>query len=78
MTAPTTFLLFMRSVKLEIVSFSGKVQMTESVILKSKQIFLLPVNNLLTLSRLIIQSKMIMARPVLFSFHGDEIDVFHG
>ena len=67
-----------KKVKLEIVSFSGKVQMTESVILKSKQIFLLPVNNLLTLSRLIIQSKMIMARPVLFSFHGDEMDVFHG
>ena len=67
-----------KKVKFNIVSFSGKIQMTESVVLKSKQIFLLSVKNLLTLSRLSIQSKMIMARPVLFSFHGDEMDVLHG
>tara|TARA_B100001059_G_C17815251_1_gene574798 strand:+ start:1021 stop:1806 length:786 start_codon:yes stop_codon:yes gene_type:complete len=67
-----------KKVKFEIVSFSDKVQLKETVILKSKQIFLLPLKNLLTLRRLVIHSKMIMARPVLFSFHEDKLDVFHG
>ena len=67
-----------KKVKFEIVSFSDNVQLKETVILKSKQIFLLPLKNLLTLRRLVIHSKMIMARPVLFSFHEDKLDVFHG
>jgi len=67
-----------KKVKFEIVSFGGETQMIESVILKSKQIVVLPVKNLLSHSRLIIQSKIIMARPVVFCFDGDKMDVFHG
>jgi len=67
-----------KKVNFEIASFGHEVQVKKSVTLKSKQIFLLSIDNLVTLSRLIIQSKMIMARPVLFSFHEDKIDVFHG
>jgi hypothetical protein len=65
-------------VEFNVVSFGGKVHTRERIVLKSRQVFVLPIKNLPSNSRLIVRSKMIMARPAVFCFDNDKIDVFHG
>jgi hypothetical protein len=67
-----------KKVKLEVLSFDGKVQLQENAVLNPKQVFVMPVKNLPFHGRLIIASRIIMARPVIFSIYNDKIDVFHG
>ena len=67
-----------KKVKLKVLSFDGKVQLQEKTVLNPKQVFLMPVKNLPFHGRLIIASRIIMARPVIFSINNDKIDVFHG
>ena len=67
-----------KRVKFKIESFDGKAQIRKNVILKSKQAFVFSIKNLPSYGRLIIKSKMIMARPIVFCFDNDKIDVFHG
>jgi len=65
-------------VEFNVVSFSGKAHIRERIVLKSRQVFVLPIKNLPSDSRLIIRSKMIMARPAIFCFDNNKVDVFHG
>jgi len=67
-----------KRVEFKVESFGGKAQIRENIILKSKQAFVFPIKNLPSYSRLIIKSKMIMARPTVFCFDIDKMDVFHG
>ena len=67
-----------KKVKFEISSFVGDIHIEKNVILKSKQVIVLPVKNFKKYSRLIIQSKIVMARPIVFCFDEDKIDVLHG
>jgi hypothetical protein len=67
-----------KRVEFKIVNFSKQVQRKKSVVIKSKQVFLLTFKNLPVHSRLIVKSKMIMARPVVFCFDNDKINIFHG
>jgi hypothetical protein len=67
-----------KKIKFKIVGADNNAQIKESVILKSKQVFVFPIKDLSSPSRLIIESKMIMARPVVFCFDNNNIDVFHG
>ena len=67
-----------KKINFKIVGFDNSIQIKESVIIKSKQVFLLPIKDLSSPSRLIIESKMVMARPVLFSFGIHDVNVFHG
>lgn len=67
-----------KKVEFKIVGFDGSTQMHEYVALSRKQVLILPIKNLSGPSQLIIKSKMIMARPIVFCFNKDKIDVFHG
>ncbi len=67
-----------KKIKFKIVEFDNNFQIKEIITLKPKQVFVLPIQNLSNPSRLIIESKMIMARPVVFCFDDDKMDVFHG
>jgi hypothetical protein len=67
-----------KKIKFKIVEFDNNFQIKETITLKSKQVFVLPIQNLSNPSRLIIESKMIMARPVVFCFGDNKMDVFHG
>jgi len=67
-----------KKVEFKIRGFDGKVKIKENAVLKSKQVFILSIKNLPSYSRLVIGSKIIMARPILFCFDNDKIDVFHG
>lgn len=65
-------------VEFNVVSFGGKAHTRKRIALKSRQVFILPIKNLPSYSRLIVRSKMIMARPTIFCFNNYKIDVFHG
>jgi hypothetical protein len=67
-----------KKVMFEVVSFSGKTQIKKNVILNPMQAFVLPITNLPSHSRLIIESKMIMARPIVFCYNKNRLNVFHG
>jgi len=67
-----------KKVVFKIISFDRKTHMNRRITLKSKQAFVLPVKGLPGSSRLIIKSKMIMARPAVFCFDGGNMDVSHG
>jgi len=67
-----------KKVMSEVVSFGGKTQIKKNIILNPMQTFVLPITNLPSHSQLIIDSKMIMARPIVFCFDNEKIDVFHG
>jgi hypothetical protein len=67
-----------KNIKFKIVEFNNSVQIKESITLQPKQVFVLPIKDLSNPSRLIVESKMIMARPVVFCFGDDNMDVFHG
>jgi len=65
-------------VELNVVSFDGEALTRERIALKSGQVFILTIKSLPSYSRLIVRSKMIMARPTVFCFNNYKIDVFHG
>jgi len=67
-----------KEVEFKIVGFDGETYIKECATLRSKQAFVFPVKGLLNPSRLVIKSKMIMARPAVFCFDSDSMDVFHG
>jgi len=67
-----------KKINFTIVGFDNSIRMNENIIIKSKQVFLLPIKNLSSPSRLIIESKIVMARPVIYSFQGNDVNVFHG
>ncbi len=67
-----------KKIKFKIIGTDDSVRIKESTILKSKQVYVFPIKDLPNPSRLIIESKMIMARPVVFCFGDDSMDVFHG
>ena len=67
-----------KEIKFKIVEFDNNFQIKEVITLKPKQVFVFPIQNLSNPSRLIIESKMIMARPVVFCLGDDKMDVFHG
>ena len=67
-----------KKVKFTIAGFDGNTQMYEYVALSCKQVLILPIKDLSGPSQLIIKSKMIMARPIVFCFNKDKMDVFHG
>ena len=67
-----------KKIKFKIIGTDNRVRIKESAILKSKQVYVFPIKDLLGTSRLIIESKMIMARPVVFCFSDGNMDVFHG
>ena len=54
------------------------ILMTEKSILKPGACLILPIGKLGKLGRLIVTSKMIMARPVVFCLFNEKMDVFHG
>lgn len=67
-----------KKIKFKIVETDNTARIKESVILKPKQVFVFPIKDLSSSSRLIIESKIIMARPIVFCFGDDNMDVFHG
>ncbi len=67
-----------KEIKFKVVEFVNNFQIKKAITLKPKQIYVFPIQNLSNPSRLIIESKMIMARPVVFCFGDDKMDVFHG
>ena len=67
-----------KKIKFKILEFDSSIQIQEIITIKSKQVFVLPIKDLSNPSRLIIESKMIMARPVVFCFSDNNMDVFHG
>ena len=67
-----------KKIKFEIVEFGNGIQIKESITLKPKQVFVSLIKDLSNPSRLIVESKMIMARPIVFCFSDDNMDVFHG
>ncbi len=67
-----------KKIKFKIVEFNNSVQIKESITLVPKQVFVFPIKDLSNPIRLIVESKMIMARPVVFCFSNNNMDVFHG
>jgi hypothetical protein len=67
-----------KKIKFKIVGVDNSDQTKENIILKPKQVFVFPIKDLSSPSRLIIESKMIMARPVVFCFGDNNMDIFHG
>jgi hypothetical protein len=67
-----------KKIKFKIVEFNNSVQIKESITLRPKQVFVFPIKDLSNPIRLIVESKMIMARPVVFCFSDNNMDVFHG
>jgi len=67
-----------KKVKFIIMGNDNKILFKKNAILGSKQVYLFPIMDLLEPSRLIIESKMVMARPVIFCFSAGAVDVFHG
>jgi hypothetical protein len=70
--------LISKKIMFKIVKFGKSTERNESITLKPKEIFMFPIKKLSNPSRLIVESKMIMARPIVFCFSDDNIDVFHG
>ena len=71
--------LKVQNVTLKILSFTGnKVINILQESIKPKGSFVYHIKNLSTHSRMIVHSKMIMARPVIFATKGNNMDVFHG
>jgi hypothetical protein len=67
-----------KKVEFKVVDFNDSVLMEKCITLKPKQVFILPIKDIPNPSHLIIKNKIIMARPVVFSFDNDKMDVFHG
>ena len=67
-----------KKITFKIVGFDGETYIEKYTILRPKQAFVLPVRDLLNPSRLIVKSRMIMARPAVFCFDGNNMDIFHG
>ena len=67
-----------KKVEFKVVDFNDSVLMEKCITLKPKQVFILPIKDISNPSHLIIKNKIIMARPVVFSFDNDKMDVFHG
>jgi len=67
-----------KKVEFKVVDFNDSVLMEKCITLKPKQVFILPIKDIPNPSHLIIKNKIIMARPVVFCFDNDKMDVFHG
>ncbi len=68
-----------KKVIFQIVSTSTKkILTTKQTTINSRATFIFTIKQITASSRLIISSKMIMARPVIFVNNNDKIDVFHG
>ena len=67
-----------KKVEFKVVDFNDSVLMEKCITLKPKQVFILLIKDVPNPSQLIIKSKIIMARPVVFCFDNDIMDVFHG
>jgi hypothetical protein len=67
-----------KKIEFKVVDFNDSVLMEKCITLKPKQVFILPIKDIPNPSHLIIKNKIIMARPVVFSFDNDKMDVFHG
>ena len=67
-----------KKVEFKVIDFNASIWMEKFINLKPKQVFILPIKDIPNPSHLIIKSKIIMARPVIFSFNNDKMDVFHG
>ena len=67
-----------KKIEFKVVDFNDSVLMEKCITLKPKQVFILPIKDISNPSHLIIKNKIIMARPVVFSFDNDKMDVFHG
>jgi hypothetical protein len=67
-----------KKVELKVIDFNDSIWMEKSIILKPKQLFILPVKDIPNPCQLIIKSKIIMARPIIFCFDNNKMDVFHG
>ena len=67
-----------KKVEFKVIDFIDSIWMEKCITIKPKQVFILPIENIPNPNYLIIKSKIIMARPVVFSFDKDKMDVFHG
>ena len=67
-----------KKITFKIIGFNNIVQIKKKLTLEPKQLYLLPIKELSSPSRLVVKSKLIMARPLVFSFEDDNFDVFHG
>ena len=67
-----------KKVEFKVVDFNDSVLMEKCITLKPKQVFILPIKDVPNPGQLVIKSKIIMARPVVFCFDNDKMDVFHG
>jgi len=67
-----------KKVEFKVIDFNDSIWMEKFITLKPKQLFILSVKDFPNPSQLIIKSKIIMARPVVFCFDNDKMDVFHG
>ena len=67
-----------KKITFKIIGFNNIIQIKKNLTLEPRQLYSLPVKELSSPSRLVIKSKMIMARPLVFSFENDNFDVFHG
>ncbi len=67
-----------KKVEFKVIDFNDSIWMEKCITLKPKQVFILPIKDIPNPSQLIIKNKIIMARPVVFCFDNDKMDVFHG
>jgi hypothetical protein len=67
-----------KKVEFKVIDFNASIWMEKFINLKPKQVFILPIKDIPNPSHLIIKNKIIMARPVVFSFDNNKMDVFHG
>lgn len=68
-----------RKVVIKVISFNNQTIVDSlQVLIKPKASFVHSVKDLSTPSRVVIYSKMIMARPIVFTKQGGNMDVFHG
>lgn len=67
-----------KKVEFKVINFIDSIWMEKCITIQPKQVFILTIENIPNPKYLIIKSKIIMARPVVFSFDKDKMDVFHG
>lgn len=61
-----------------ISALSGKLIDKQTVVIQPRALFVFSTDNVIEPSQVEISSTMVMARPVVFAYNNNKLDVFHG
>jgi len=68
-----------KKITIQVLSIkNGDIIDTQLSIVQPRVPFIVPIKNILEPCRVVIKSRIVMARPIIFSLHNNKGDVFHG